>query len=639
MRDGFLKVAVGSPDMRVADCAYNAAASVQLLQEAAAQGAKLLVLPELGLTGYSCGDLFLQPTLLQGAEVALGRLLRASGELGDLVAVVGLPVRAGGKLYNCAAVLQGGRLLGVVPKRNLPNYGEFYEGRQFTPGPFGGEDLSLCGQRVPFGADLLFCCRELPDWVLGVEICEDLWVPLPPSVGLALAGATVLANLSASNEVAGKAAYRRRLVVGQSARLLASYLYASAGAGESTADLVFAGHNLIAENGVLLAESPLLQGGLTCGELDLQRLAFARSRRDAFPAPERGYRRIPFSVQIEETALTGPVEREPFVPAPGPGREERCGEILALQVAGLAGRLRHTGCRPVLGVSGGLDSALALLVCAGAADALGRPRGDILAVGMPGFGTTPRTRENARRLALSLGASFREIPISRAVEGHLADIGHPQERTDTTYENAQARERTQVLMDLANAEGGLVVGTGDLSELALGWATYGGDQLSMYAVNASVPKTLVRRLVAYAADRAGGESAAVLRDILATPVSPELLPAGAGGEIAQRTESLVGPYRLHDFFLYHTLLWGEPPRKVYRLACVAFAGAFSAEEILRWLRLFYRRFFAQQFKRSALPDGPKVGALSLSPRGDWRMPSDSSAALWLEQLEGLEGWD
>ncbi|MBO1680088.1 NAD(+) synthase [Bittarella massiliensis (ex Durand et al. 2017)] len=635
MRDGFLKVAVGSPDLRVADCAYNAAASARLLREAAAQRVKLLVLPELGLTGYSCGDLFLQPVLLQGAEAALEQLLQVSGELGDLVAVAGLPVRVGGGLYNCAAVLQGGRLLGVVPKRNLPNYGEFYERRQFTPGPFCGGEISLCGQRIPFGADLLFCCRELPDWVLGVEICEDLWVPLPPSVGLALAGATVLANPSASNETAGKADYRRQLVVGQSARLLAGYLYASAGAGESTAELVFAGHNLIAENGVLLAESPLLRGGLTCSELDLQRLAFARSRRDPFPAPAGEYRRVSFSVLVEETALTRAVERDPFVPAPGPEREERCGEVLALQIAGLAGRLRHTGCRPVLGLSGGLDSALALLVCVGAADALDRPRADVLAVSMPGFGTTLRTRENARRLALSLGVTFREISIVRAAEGHLNDIGHPRGRTDTTYENAQARERTQVLMDLANAGGGLVVGTGDLSELALGWATYGGDQLSMYAVNASVPKTLVRHLVAFAAARAGGESAAVLRDVLATPVSPELLPAGAGGGIAQRTESLVGPYRLHDFFLYRAIRCGEPPRKVYRLACIAFAGEFPAGEILRWLRLFYRRFFAQQFKRSALPDGPKVG--ELSPRGDWRMPSDGSAALWLEQLEGLEG--
>lgn len=635
MRDGFIKVAAGTPKIRVADCGYNAGQVIELARRADEQNVELLCLPELVLSSYTCCDLFLQDTLLQGTLDALRRVLTETRELETLL-VLGLPLRVAGKLYNCAAVCHKGELLGLVPKRHLPNYGEFYEARLFTPSPDENRTICLDGREVPFGPRLLFYCEGMEDFCFGVEICEDLWSCTPPSVGHCAAGALVICNLSASDETVGKADYRRALVTGQSARLCCGYLYADAGEGESTTDLVFAGHDLIAENGALLCERERFTTGLIVSEVDVSRLAYERRRLTTFPArQDEGYLRIPFSLPSRETTLTRPVSPTPFVPRDPEALERSCKEILRLQSAGLCKRLEHTGVKcAVLGLSGGLDSALALLVAVRTADWMGAPRESLQAVTMPCFGTSARTLQNARGLCEALEVPLREIPIAQTVRRHLADIGQDEGNRDVTYENAQARERTQVLMDLANQQGGLVIGTGDLSELALGWATYNGDHMSMYAVNASVPKTLVRHLVAHEAKRLGGKAGEVLRDILNTPVSPELLP-GSGDRIAQRTEELVGPYELHDFFLYYAIRWGFAPRKVLRLACCAFKEEYPREIILRWLKEFYRRFFAQQFKRSCLPDAPKVGSVSLSPRGDWRMPSDASARLWLSQLEEL----
>ena len=638
MKYGFIKVAAASPALRVADCRYNAEQSVAAMQRAAAAGVRLLVLPELGLTGYTCGDLLLQPVLQQGALHALQTLLAVSAGL-PMTTVAGLPLEVEGKLYNCAAVLHGGKILGVVPKTNLPNYGEFYEARWFTPAPAEAKAISLLGQQVPFGTDLLFCCRELPEYKLAVEICEDLWVALPPSTRHAMAGATVIANCSASDETIGKAEYRRELITGQSARLMAGYLYADAGRGESTTDMVFAGHDLIAENGRLLAETALFTNEMIVTEIDVHRLTAERRRTNTWRAADSaGHTIIPFSLPAEVTTLTRLIDPHPFVPADSAERKQRCEAILTMQAEGLRRRLEHIGCPcAVLGISGGLDSTLALLVAVRALDLLGRPRTDMIAVTMPGFGTTHRTRSNAELLCEKLGVTLRTVSIAAAVRQHFKDIGHDESVTDTTYENAQARERTQVLMDIANQENGIVVGTGDLSELALGWATYNGDHMSMYGVNGSIPKTLVRYLVRHAAETCGDEAlAAVLYDILDTPVSPELLPADEGGRIAQKTEDLVGPYELHDFFLYHFIRYGCPPQKLLYLAENAFAGRYDRAVILKWLRTFCRRFFQQQFKRSCLPDGPKVGSVTLSPRGDWRMPSDASAALWLREIDELE---
>ena len=639
MRDGFVKVAVGTPEIRVADCAHNAQACIALMRQAADQGVKVLCLPELCLTGYTCGDLFLQDTLLRGAEEALGQVLAATEEL-DLFLAVGLPVRAGGKLYNCAALLCRGELLGLVPKTHLPNYGEFYEKRWFEPAP--EEEflcLTLCGQEVFLGKRQLFPCDTLPELTIGVEICEDLWAPVPPSVTLATHGATLILNLSASNETVGKAGYRRALVAGQSGRLLCGYLYADAGVGESTTDLVFAGHNIIAENGTVLAEERFASG-LTVTEVDVHRLAFERRRNTTFPAA--GQERMdfsPFSLEVTDTALTRPVSQNPFVPEDGGHLDERCQEILTIAALGLKKRLAHAHAKTaVVGLSGGLDSTLALLITARAMALLQRPMTDIIAITMPCFGTTARTKSNAQVLAERIGTSFRTVDIGEAVKVHFRDIGQSMEDLSVTFENGQARERTQVLMDIANQTGGMVIGTGDLSELALGWATYNGDHMSMYGVNAGIPKTLVRHLVAYAARQAQNtdpQLSAVLLDILDTPVSPELLPPKEG-EIAQKTEDLVGPYQLHDFYLYYAVRWGFSPRKVYRLALYALGGQYDRATILKWLKNFYRRFFVQQFKRSCLPDGPKVGSVSLSPRGDWRMPSDAVSELWLKELEGLE---
>ena len=555
-----------------------------------------------------------------------------------MLVFIGLPVKKDGLIYNCAAAVNRGRVLAFVPKTYIPNYGEFYEKRHFAPGDKKVRTVTVCGQQVPFGTQLLFQCRQMPAFVLGVELCEDLWSALPPSTFHALAGATVLANLSASDETVGKAEYRRALVANQSARLLCCYLYASAGHGESTQDMVFAGHDLVAENGVLLAETEPFKGGDAVSELDCARMLAERARNTSFVPNDEGYQVVGFDLAVTETVLTRWVDPAPFVPGDARRRAERCELILRMQADGLAKRIEHTHAKTaVIGISGGLDSCLALLVAARAMRQLGRPAADVLAVTMPCFGTTRRTRSNAEILCQELGVSFREVNITATVRSHFADIGHDGQTPDVTFENSQARVRTLELMDIANLNGGFVVGTGDLSELALGWATYNGDHMSMYGVNAGVPKTLVRHLVRYEADTAPTDALRrVLLDILDTPVSPELLPA-KDGEIAQRTEELVGPYELHDFYLYYVLRFGFGPRKIFRLAKAAFAGRpeYTDQVLYKWLRSFYWRFFAQQFKRSCLPDGPKVGSVTLSPRGDWRMPSDASAAAWLAELETL----
>ena len=643
MKDGFICVAAGTPKVRVADCRYNAEQIFTMMREAEKQGVKILALPELCLTGYTCGDLFLQDTLLNGAVEGLRTILEATRHL-EVLTALGMPLRARGKLYNCAVVIQKGDILAVVPKTYVPNYGEFYEKRWFE----GGEDITsqvsiglpgVDGGTMYTGlGQAIIDCPAVPGLKVGVEICEDLWAADPPSRRLAEAGATVILNLSASNEVVGKAAYRRQLVVGQSGRLCCGYVYADAGEGESTTDLVFTGHNMVAENGALLAEHRFTTG-LTIADIDVQRLTYERRRLTPFPA-EGGAALYQGAAEFTPcvTKLRRYVSPAPFIPDNAADRASRCEEILTIAALGLKKRLKHTGARSaVIGLSGGLDSTLALLIAALAMGMLHRDPSDIIAVTMPCFGTTDRTKNNAVLLAEHMGTTLRTIPIGDTVRSHFRDIGHDPEDQDVTYENAQARERTQVLMDVANQTGGLVIGTGDLSELALGWATYNGDHMSMYGVNASIPKTLVRHLVDYVARdnrKKDPELAQVLEDILDTPVSPELLPA-VQGEISQRTEDLVGPYELHDFFLYHAVRWGFGPRKILRLAELALGRQYSREVILKWLKNFYYRFFAQQFKRSCLPDGPKVGSVSLSPRGDWRMPSDAVARLWLEELEGI----
>ena len=637
MKYGFLRAAAVSPKLRVADVSYNTEEIIRTMQDCAAQSVQLLCLPEFCLTGYTCSDLFLQETLLRGAEQGLARILEASKGL-NLVVLVGLPVRMGGKLYNCAAVVCEGRLLGLVPKTHLPNYGEFYEKRHFIPGPENAVACELAGQKTLFGTRLLFSCRQMPSFVLGVEICEDLWAPIPPSCGHALAGATVIANLSASDETVGKASYRRDLVCGQSARLLCGYLYADAGHGESTTDMTFAAHNLVAENGILLAESGPFESGTAVSELDLGRMEQERIRNTTFLPQTDGYTTIGFDLSLVDVPLTRAISPTPFVPQDNAAREERCELILRIQAEGLAKRMEHTHARcAVLGISGGLDSCLALLVAVRACKVLGRSPKDIVAITMPCFGTTHRTRSNAEILCEALGVTFTEINITHTVESHFVDIGQPAETYDVTFENCQARVRTLELMDYANKNGGFVIGTGDLSELALGWATYNGDHMSMYGVNAGVPKTLVRHIVKYVADTCGEDSLrSVLLDILDTPVSPELLPAAADGSFSQQTEKLVGPYELHDFYLYYVLRFGFGPAKIYHLALTAFRGRYEPSVLFGWLRNFYRRFFAQQFKRSCLPDGPKVGSVTLSPRADWRMPSDACNALWMQELEEME---
>ena len=700
MKDGFIKVAAGTPDVQVADCEFNAAEIIKMVREMEAEGARVMVFPELCITAYTCGDLFWQENLLEEAKVQLMRIAEETADV-DAIIFVGLPLEYKGKLYNVAAGLNHGEILGFVPKTYLPNYNEFYEARYFTSGEdvdgtvtirrseyglhhdeemtdedveFGleaelealeeedsFEELEEIDEEpdyidedeteefdevdVPISSNILFICQEMPKLKIAAEICEDLWVPNPPSVGHAYHGANLIVNLSASDEVVGKDSYRKSLVSAQSARLLCGYIYATPGEGESTQDVVYGGHNLIAENGTILAESRRFVNGALYADLDIHRLDNERRRMTTCRfvpdlAPEGQdvfYNEVYFNAGRGVTPLTRKFDSRPFVPGIKEERERRCDEILNIQAMGLKKRLAHIHCQnAVIGLSGGLDSTLALLVTVRAFDMLGMPREKITAVTMPCFGTTDRTYNNACQLSECLGATLKEVNIREAVNLHFRDIGHDPEVHDVTYENGQARERTQILMDIANQSGGIVIGTGDLSELALGWATYNGDHMSMYAVNASVPKTLVRHLVRYYADTCeDAKLSEILLDILDTPVSPELLPP-KDGVISQKTEDLVGPYELHDFFLYYMLRWTFPPKKIFRLAQNAFAGEYDDETILKWLKTFYRRFFMQQFKRSCLPDGPKVGSVAVSPRGDLRMPSDACAKLWLKQIEELE---
>ena len=637
MKDGFITVATATPQVAVADCEANAQAILACINEMAAAHAKVMVLPELCITGYTCSDLFWQTKLLDEAEAALSVIAEGSRQVDALIAV-GMPLRVAGKLLNVAAILCRGKVLGFVPKVNLPAYNEFYETRHFTSGSADMGTVQFGGEEIPVGTNLLFSCENVVDLCVAAELCEDLWVPNPPSVQHALAGASVICNLSASDEMVGKGSYRRDLVAGQSARLVCAYLYATAGEGESTTDLVFGGQNLIAENGTVLAESTTFENEINVATIDVQRLASERRRMSTFPAAEsKEYREISFALAEEETKLARFFDADPFVPSNADQLSDRCEEILNIQALGLKKRLAHTHAKSaVVGISGGLDSTLALLVTARAFDMLGLPRKGIVAVTMPGFGTTDRTYNNAVAMIKSLGATFKEVPIAKAVMQHFADIDHDASIHDVTYENSQARERTQILMDIANQANGFVIGTGDLSELALGWATYNGDHMSMYAVNASVPKTLVRHLVRHYADTSADEVlAGVLYDVLDTPVSPELLPP-EDGAISQKTEDLVGPYELHDFFLYQMLRMCFPPAKIYRVAKEAFVGRYSNETILKWLRTFYWRFFSQQFKRSCLPDGPKVGSVAVSPRGDLRMPSDACVSAWIKEVETLQ---
>lgn len=639
MHHGFIKTAVATPDIRVADCDYNAVQIMKCLNEAVAKNVKLLVLPELCITGYTCGDLFFQTALLNSALDALNKIKEATIDI-EIVLAVGVPVVVSNKLYNCAAVIYNGNILGLVPKTNIPNYSEFYELRYFAPAPKENTTIYLDGEEVPFGTKLLFSCASLNEFTIAAEICEDVWVPNPPSISHAMNGATIIVNLSAGDEVVSKDDYRRNLIVGQSARLVCGYVYSGAGEGESTTDMVFSGHCMIAENGTLLAESKLFNNGMHISEIDVMRLSSERTKFNTFSSSDSDnqYWTIGFDMSIESADLTRYVSPTPFVPSSTREVDERCARIISMQAAGLKKRLSHINAKTsVIGISGGLDSCLALLVAVHAADLLSMPRNQIMAITMPCFGTTDHTKNNAWKLCECLGVTVKEIPIFDAVNQHFKDIGHNVDEFDATYENSQARERTQVLMDIANQTGGIVVGTGDLSELALGWATYNGDHMSMYGVNTSIPKTLVRYLVKHEADTATDQN---LRDVLCsiidTPISPELLPAASDNSISQKTEDLVGPYELHDFFLYYAIRFGFSPDKVYRLAVYAMKGKYDNKEIYKWLRTFYRRFFSQQFKRSCMPDGPKVGTVTLSPRGDWRMPSDACSSIWLKELDKIK---
>lgn len=637
MQYGFVKVAALAPKINVADTKHNAEEIIRLMKDAWQNGARILVFPELCITGYTCSDLFLQELLLREAKDALQKIVKASAGMDGLF-FVGLPLEVQGKLYNVAAAFSDGALLGLVPKTHIPNYSEFYEARHFTKAPEGYTYGDWPQEEpVPFGTDLLFACKDMPHLMVAAEICEDVWAPNPPSVRHAMNGATLIVNLSASDEITGKDTYRRDLIRMQSGRLACGYIYTSAGEGESSTDLVFGGHHLICENGSLLKESRRFRNETIYAEIDVDRLIGERRRLSTYETEaDSPYLTVEFSIKSSDSPFERFIDKAPFVPSRREDREKRCEEILSIQAMGLKKRMEHTHCKSaVIGISGGLDSTLALLVTAKAADYLGLPRSCITAVTMPCFGTTDRTYTNACELTRRLGAKLREVDIREAVTIHFRDIGHDSSVHDVTYENSQARERTQILMNVANQTGGMVVGTGDMSELALGWATYNGDHMSMYGVNASVPKTLVRHLVRYYADTCEDEKlSGILLDILDTPVSPELLPP-ENGVISQKTEDLVGPYELHDFYLYYMLRFGFAPDKIYYLAKQAFAGEYDNETILKWLKTFCRRFFAQQFKRSCLPDGPKVGTVAVSPRGDLRMPSDACARLWMDCLENL----
>lgn len=636
MKHGFIKVAAVTPKIKVADPVYNAKQICACMKEAIEREAKVIVFPELCLTGYTCGDLFLQDLLLQGAKEQL-QVVAEESEGSDALIFIGLPVEKEHKLYNVAAVIQNGEVLAMIPKRAIPAYAEFYETRHFTPGNKIPEPFLWDEKVIPFGTNILFQADSMEGLIVGCEICEDIWVPDSPGISHALAGALVLVNLSASNETIGKDTYREMLVKSASAKAITAYVFASAGEGESTQDLVFGGHNMIAENGVVLAETKRFQCETVYADVDIKRLSHERRRMTSFMQQGRdNYQTISFHLEEAEVELDRTFSAMPFVPSEKGERERRCEEILSIQSYGLKKRYEHTGASTaVLGISGGLDSTLAFLVTVRAFDMLGYDRKKIIAVTLPCFGTTDRTYVNACKLAETLGADLKKVDIREAVTIHFRDIGQQMENHDVTYENGQARERTQVLMDIANQTGGMVIGTGDMSELALGWATYNGDHMSMYGVNAGVPKTLVRHLVRYYADTCGNEELSnILLDILDTPVSPELLPP-TDGTISQKTEDLVGPYELHDFFLYYMLRCGFEPAKIYRIAKLSFAGQYTEDVILKWLKIFYHRFFTQQFKRSCLPDAPKVGSVALSPRGDFRMPSDACGELWVRQVEEL----
>lgn len=634
---GFIKVAAATPKIKVADVDCNTELICNQIDEAAKNGAKVLVFPELCLTGYTCSDLFWQSLMLEKVKEKTIEIARYSKDY-DMLIMIGIPYEHNGKLYNVGVVLHKGKILGMVTKKHLPNYSEFYEARHFTKGFEKVVTVDFAGQKVPMGMNILFKCENRPDMVVGVEICEDLWVPNPPSIRHTMAGATIIANLSASDEVTGKSIYRRDLVAGQSARLICGYIYADAGEGESSTDLVYSAHNMIAENGRMLAEAKRFINQTVYGDIDLDRIKNERRKMTTYDSKdEEDYTVVTFEMNMDNNELSTKINNMPFVPGDIAKRNERCEEILTIQAMGLKKRLEHTNAKSaVIGISGGLDSTLALLVTVRAFDMLGRDRKGIVAVTMPGFGTTDRTYDNALKMIEKLGTTFIEINISDAANENFKAIGHDSSIHDVTYENVQARQRTLYLMNLANQYNGFVVGTGDLSELALGWATYNGDHMSMYGVNASIPKTLVRHLVRYYADTCDDiELNKVLMDVLDTPVSPELLPPQDNGEIAQKTEDLVGPYELHDFFMYYMLRLGYTPKKIYYLARNAFEGIYDDETILKWLKTFYRRFFAQQFKRSCLPDGPKVGTVAVSPRGDLRMPSDACASIWLKELEEI----
>lgn len=639
MKHGYIRVAAMTPVIKVADCEYNTDRIIELAHEAYSNDARLTVFPEMCITGYTCNDLFLQEELISSARKSLVRIAKESARWNGMLLYAGFPYEQDGKLYNAAAAICDGRVLGIILKKNLPDYGEFYERRQFTPGFDKTRYVDFEGYDVPVGRKILLRCKNMPEFVVGAEICEDLWVAQPPSIEHALNGATVIVNCSASNETVGKRQYRRELVKGQSARLVCAYVYASAGEGESTQDIVFSGADMVCENGAVLAESELFSNESVYSDIDIRRIISERRRMSTYVCREDSdYVNVYFNTAMTELELIRKYEKTPFVPSDSEKKTERCEEIFNIQTYGLKKRLIHTAAKSaVIGLSGGLDSTLALLVTVRAFDVCGMDRSGIVCVTMPCFGTTDRTYNNAVTLAGALGCTLRQINIRESVSRHFMDIGHDESVKDVTYENGQARERTQILMDIANQTGGLVIGTGDMSELALGWATYNGDHMSMYGVNSSVPKTLVRHLVGYYADTCGDkELSDVLMDILDTPVSPELLPPSDDGTIAQKTEDLVGPYELHDFFMYHVLRFGVSPDKLFRIAKITFKDTYDDSAIYKWLRTFMWRFFAQQFKRSCLPDGPKVGSVAVSPRGDLRMPSDASAALWMSELDKIK---
>ena len=633
MNNGFVKVAAATPKIKVGDCGYNGAQICKIIDEVYDNGAQLVVFPELCITGYTCSDLFWQKSMLDMAKTHL-QFIAEHCEDKEIVAIVGLPMIYRSKLYNVAAVIYDGEILGLVPKTYIPNYSEFYEARHFTSGKNKDGYVMIGEEEVPFGTEILFNCVNFENFSFAIEICEDLWVAESPSIALAKSGAVIICNPSTSDDTIGKAEYRRSLVKMQSGKLCCAYIYTDSGFGESTTDTVYSAQNIICENASLLSESERFTTGITYADVDVQKLMGERRRMSTFNSGSENIRRIYFDMPLTDTKLSRKFEQTPFVPSAKDDLSRRCKDIITMQATGLATRLAHTGIKNVvLGLSGGLDSTLALIVCVHAFDMLGIERRNIHTVTMPCFGTTKRTKSNAEKLAEAYNVSFEEINITAAVRQHFIDIKHDESVTDITYENSQARERTKILMNLSNKYGGLVIGTGDLSELALGWATYNGDHMSMYAVNASIPKTLVRYLTAYEAEISDGELKTVLLDVLDTPVSPELLPPDKNGEIAQKTEDVVGPYELHDFFLYYFVRFGFTPSKIYYLAKRTFAGKYDNDTIKKWLVTFLKRFFSQQFKRSCLPDGPKVGSVTLSPRSDWRMPSDASVRMWLDELE------